>query len=167
MAENTSVKSGQWSPAKRKLIVFLSFTVIFLVLAYYNYSTFGTGFFSADPESADCIRANGLVTEIYASGGSSRKSRESYYLSYEYKVDGETYSSKDRVDYNIYNSTRLGAKVEICYMKDKPKRAAVIGNDIKGQDAFMVILVDLGVLAVIAFVIYRAIRKRKKSKAAA
>lgn len=161
MAAN-SEKSGQWSKGKIRLFQVSVLLVSFLLLAYWNVNTFTGGIFAAHPESPDCLRTNAIVSEIDASGGSARKPRENYYITYEYEVAGEEYDNRERVDYNIYNSTKLGAKIEICYMKDHPGRSGIIGNDIKGQDSLWVILVDLGVIALIVFVIYFAIKKRKK-----
>lgn len=161
MAATSPDKSGQWSDKQRKTIFFVAFTVIILVLGYWNYKTFAAGFFEANPSSADCIAQVGEVIDMHSGGGSARKSRESYFVSYTYTAGGVQYEGKQRVDDNVYNRTKIGAEIEICAMKDNPERSAIIGNDIKGEDAFMVVLVDIGAVALLIFVIATGLREKK------
>lgn len=160
MADSSTQPEKKWN-AKR--LQFIVFGLGFLLLAYWNFNTFSGGLFSAHPDSPDCIRTSGIVTEVYASGGSSRRAKENYHLRYVYEVNGEEYESREVVDYTIYTNTRLGSKLEVCYMKDKPGRSAIIGNDAKGSSAFYVVLTDLAVLALIVYVIYAGIKRRRKA----
>jgi hypothetical protein len=160
MATNSANPEKKWNVKRLQFIVF---GIAFLLLAYWNINTFTGGLFSAHPDSPDCIRTNGIVTEVYASGGSSKRPKENYHLRYVYEVDGEEYESREQVDYTIYTNTRLGTKIEVCYMKDKPGRSAIIGNDVKGSNAFYVILADLFVIGLIAYVIYAGIKRRRKA----
>lgn len=168
MAKPAADTSGQWSEKQRKRIFFVAFAVIFLVLGYWNYTTFVGDIFDANPDSADCISRMATITDVHSGGGTSRnKSRDSYFVSYSYEVDGKDYEGKERVDDNVYSRSKVGGELEICSMKDHPDRSAVVGNDIKGQDAFFVVLVDIGAIALILFVIYTGIRKKKTKGVAA
>jgi hypothetical protein len=149
---------------KSDRIVWIGLTVALLALLTWNYTTFAGGLWSADTDSPDCIKVQAIVTDIHASGGNSRKaSQETYSISYDYTVDGKTYDNKEKVDYNVYHRTRLGGEVEICYMKDHPGRAAVIGNDTSGDTAFYVVLADIGALIAIVLLIRDWMRRRRKA----
>ncbi len=164
---STTTETKTWSKGKRILVMGGIGLAAVLILVYWNYTTFFGGLMSADPSSPDCIKTMGIVTDIHASGGGSKKSRETYHMTYEYKVDGKSYDEKEEVTYAIYNRTRLGSEVEVCYMKDKPSRSAVIGNDVRGQSYFIVVLADLAVLIALVLVIRAGIKRRKKEALAA
>jgi hypothetical protein len=167
MAEpNPGLMQAPENGRKGKWIAISLITFLVLGLAFWNYTTFAGGLFSADTDSPDCIKVVGTVTDIHASVGSARKARETYYISYDYQVEGKTYSEKEQVTYNIYNRTRLHDDIEVCYMKDHPSRSGVVGNDIKGETAFIVIIADI-VFLVLAFIIIRsAIKQRRKAAVA-
>lgn len=159
MASDAEVKPA--SKGTAKLIIWGGLGAVLLGILIWNYVTFAGGLWSADTSSPDCIKTKGIVTDIHAASG-SRKTKETYFLSFEYKVEGETYDEKEQVTYTIYNRTRLGDEVEICYMKDHPGRAAVIGNDIRGENAFWVIIADLAVIVVIVMLIRAWFKRRKR-----
>jgi hypothetical protein len=164
---SSSPQDKSWSPRTQKLVLWGFGLVVVLALVYWNYTTFVGGIWSADTNSPDCIKTKGIVTDIHASGGSARKSVETYYLSYEYKVGGETYDNKEQVTFNLYNRVRLHDEVDICYMKDHPSRAAAFGNDVRGENYFIVFITDLAFLIVVFLIIRSMIRQRKKAAAAA
>jgi hypothetical protein len=149
-----------------RLIIWGGLGIVFLGILWWNYTTFVGSPWSADPNSTDCIKSQGVVTDIHASGGSARKSKETYHLTFEYTVDGESYDSKEQVTYNLFAGISLGDQVDICYMKDHPGRAAVLGNDIGGENALIVLLADIGVLVAIVLIVGAAVRQRKKERAA-
>ncbi|HEX2900959.1 MAG TPA: hypothetical protein VHS96_14675, partial [Bacteroidia bacterium] len=88
---STNPESKTWSKGKRMLVMGGIALLAILILVYWNYSTFFGGLGSADPKSPDCIKVKGIVTDIHAAGGGSKKTRETYHMTYEYKVNGETY----------------------------------------------------------------------------
>jgi hypothetical protein len=137
--------------------------VAFLLLAYWNYDTFFGGMLRADASSPDCIKTEGTVTDVHASKG-GRKTRDTYHMTYDYRVEGKTYSTKEEVTYNIFNRVKLNDRVEVCYMKDHPGRSAVVGNDIRGERGFLVILVDVAVVIVVVIVIRAGIKRRRGGK---
>ncbi len=161
----TPAQDKSWSPRTQKIVLWSFGLLIVLLLGYWNYSTFVGGLWSANPKSPDCIKTMGIVTDIHASGGSNRKSSETYHLTYEYKVDGKGFDNKEQVTFNVFNRVTLGEEVEICYMKDHPSRAAVIGNDIQGENYFIVFLTDLAFLGFVFMIIRHTVRARKKAEA--
>ena len=162
MADTPQDKS--WSPRTQRIILSSFATVVTLVLLYWNYSTFATGFWEADPDSPDCIKIQAMVTDVHASGGtSSRKSVETYFMSYEYEVDGQKFSNKEQITFNVFNRCKVNKPVEICYMKDKPARSAVLRNDVKGESYFIVFLVDVAFIVVVFLIIRSTIRQRRKT----
>lgn len=160
---STSSDTKAWSPRTQKLVLWTVGILGFLGLLYYNYVSFFGGLMSADPASADCIKTNAIITDIHASGGGSRKSRETYFMSYEYKVNEQTINGKEEVTYSIYSRSRLNGEIEICYMKDKIGRSAVIGNDVRGQDLIYVFILDLAFVIVVVMVIRAGFKRRKKA----
>lgn len=163
---STTPQDKSWSPRTQKIVLWSFGFAVLLALFYWNYTTFVGGLWSADPDSPDCKRIKGIVTDIHASGGTgSRRSAETYYLSYEYQVDGESYSNKERVTFNVFNRTRLHDEIEICYMKDHPGRVAVIGNDVDGESYFIVFVTDLAFFGFIFLIIRHRIRQRRKKAA--
>ena len=164
---STTTETKTWSKGKRMLVLGGIGLAAVLLLVYWNYTTFFGGLMSADPKSPDCVPTMGIVTDIHAAGGGSKKSRETYHMTYEYKVGDNTFKEKEEVTYSIYSRSRLGAEVESCYMKDKPSRSAVIGNDVRGQSYFIVVLADLAILIALVLVIRAGIKRRKKAATAA
>lgn len=163
---STPAQDKSWSPRTQKIVLWSFGFAVTLVLFYWNYSTFVGGLWSADPSSPDCIHTKGLVTDVHASGGSSRKSQETYFITYEYQVDGESYDNKEQVTFNLFNRTKLHDEVDICYMKDHPGRSAALGNDVKGESYFIVVVTDIAFLVVIFLILRSAIRSRRKAAAA-
>lgn len=86
-------------------------------------------------------------------------------MSYEYTVGDETYEEKSEVTYGIYGRTRLGDPIEVCYMKDHPGRSAVVGNDVAGRSMVILLLVDVGVVAVLFLLLRAWIKGRRKQSA--
>jgi hypothetical protein len=159
---STTTETKTWSKGKRRLVLGGIGLTAVLLLVYWNYTTFFGGLMSADPKSIDCIPTRAIVTDIHASGGGSKKSRETYHMTYQYKVNDQTFTEKDEVTYAIYNRMRLGADVEICYMKEKPSRSAVIGNDVRGQSYFIVLLVDLVIVIALVLIVRSWFTRKKK-----
>lgn len=152
-----------WSPRTQKLVLGGFALIVTLGLLYWNYSTFGTGFWSADPSSPDCIRVQARVKEVHGnSGTSSHRTVETYFMTYEYEVAGQVFSNKEQITFNVFNRSRVDEPIEICYMKDHPDRAAVIGNDVKGENYFIVLLVDIAFVVAVVFIIRSEIRNRRK-----
>jgi hypothetical protein len=133
---------------------------------YWNYATFVGGIWSADPTDPDCIRTQGKVVDIRIAKGNSKGTMDTYYIVYTYTVGGNAFENDEKVTFNLFNRLTLNGNVDICYMKDHPSRSAAIGNDVRGEDGFLVVLVDIAFL-VIMFLIFRHMwRGRRKDLAA-
>lgn len=157
---NAEVKP--WSPATQKWVIASVLTLAIVGLLYWNYSTFWGGIGSANTASPDCIATKAKVIDVHGSGNVN-KSRSSYYVSYQYAVDGQQFENKEQVTLNVYNRTRLDEDIEICYMKRDPGTAAILGNDIRGENAIIVILADLALLIVIGLAIRSRLKKGRQA----
>ena len=96
---STTTETKTWSKGKRMLVLGRIGLAAVLLLVYWNYTTFFGGLMSADPKSLDCVPTMGIVTDIHAAGGGSKKSRETYHMTYEYKVGDNTFKEKEEVTY--------------------------------------------------------------------
>jgi hypothetical protein len=159
---STPSDSKSWSPRTQKIILWSFGAVVLLGLLYWNYTSFASGLWEADPSSPDCIKIKGVVKEIH-SNPSTRKTQETFYMTYTYQVGAESFENKEKITMNVFNRYKVNDPVDICHMKNHPSRSAILNNDVKGEDFIYVFLADIVFLVFVGMIIRHTIRERKKA----
>ncbi|MCB9233829.1 MAG: DUF3592 domain-containing protein [Bacteroidia bacterium] len=108
-----------------------------------------------DCEDEDTENTRGKVLRKMESSGKS--TTYTIYFSY-HLPSGEEIQDEQKVDFNTWFLAREGEEIDICYLKDSPRRVLISGNDYGSLSVVMVAFMDLLIL-IAAIALYRNYRK--------
>lgn len=89
---------------------------------------------------------------------------DTYYATFQFEANRQTYVVEQDVDTGIYNNAEVGALVDVLYLPSDPQQARVMGTD-STPDSLFIVLFSLFWSGILGLVVLAAVRARGKNLA--
>jgi hypothetical protein len=137
----------------------LAFFIPFLLMGLAFFAVGVNGLVQWQQLNSEVVTTRGKFIDRSISTNS--KGNTTYYVTFQYGLDNQTYVVEQRVDRAIYDRAEVGGVVDIVYVPDNPSLARVAGTLSNPDDAIMLVFAVFsnGILWLIALAIVKAYRK--------
>jgi hypothetical protein len=122
---NRKFVSGERPRIGNSRTMFIAAGIFFLIAAAVGYFV-GTSVLRGDEAARSGIPTKAIITDGYMNRSS--KGARSYYIDYEFKVNGKVYTRHFEISSQLYDQIRIGDTVTISYLQSDPNVNVLTGD---------------------------------------